>query len=177
MSGHSEMGERAERKTLVMVVIHSFRSLQDSFEARASEWMLTCATISLGFVFFLNNGMFHTTSFEGLRNLMNDQYVWAVLFTVVGFARLSVLIINGAYWRTPHFRAIGAFLCAGIWFIFCIGFVRNGSILTAVMPWIFLLDAYNVKRASREAGKSEFLQRYIRNREAVHAGLIRGTHP
>jgi hypothetical protein len=148
-----------------MVIAHSFRSLQETFEARASEWMLTCALISLSIVFFFNDDMFYKEAFNGLRELNPEQDTWAVLFAVVGMARLSVLLVNGMYWRTPHFRALGAFLCMGIWFVFCIGFLRNGSIMIAIMPWIFLLDAYNAKRASREAGKSEYIQRYGRRKE------------
>lgn len=175
--GKLTWGGLEQRETIFMIIVHSIKSLQESFEARASEWMLTGATICLGFVFFLNSTMFHKESFEGLRGIIGNQYIWAAIFTIVGFARLAVLLINGAYWRTPHFRAAGAFLCSGVWFVFCLSFVRNGSILIAIMPWIFLLDAYNVKRASREAGKSEFIQRYVKSKEVSDAGSTRKTHP
>lgn len=155
-----------------MIVVHSFRSLQETFEARASEWMLTGATLSLAAVFFLNNDMFYKPTFEGLRSILNCQMCWAWILLVVGSVRLAVLIVNGAYWRTPHMRAFTAFLCAGLWFLFCVGFFRNGSVLSAMAPWIFLLDAYNAKRAGKEAGKSEFLQRYMKNRKIVDAGLV-----
>lgn len=154
-----------------MIVVHSFRSLQETFEARASEWVLTGTVLSLAVVFFINDEMFYRDSFQGMRSIIDDRLVWAFLCLIIGAIRLSVLFINGMYWRTPHFRAATAFMCAGIWFLFLISFMRNGSIMAAIMPWVFLLDAYNVKRASREAGKSEFIQRYVRKQGIRDAEL------
>lgn len=134
--------------------------------------------ISLSVVFFLNDTMFYRESFEGMRNLINHQVTWAFLFLTIGLIRLIILLINGAYWRTPHFRAVTAFLSAGVWFLLTIGFIRNGSVLAAILPWVFLLDAYNIKRASREAGKSEYVQRYMKTKqEKFDAGkTFAGTH-
>lgn len=153
-----------------MIVVHSFKSLQETFEARASEWMLSGATITLGSVFFLNESMFYREAFEGLRAILNSQWLWGWLLFVIGTARLAVLCVNGMYYRTPHYRAMGAALCSVVWFMFFVGFVRNGSILASLMPWIFLLDAYNAKRASREAGHSEFVQRHIVKQDLQHVG-------
>ncbi len=146
-----------------MVIVHSLslESLRETFEARASEWMLACATLSLAFVFFLNINMFYSEAFEGLRGINNNRYFWGMAFFVVGAIRLSVLTINGSYYRTPHMRAVTAFFCAGVWFMLCVAFARNGSVLIAITPWIFFLDAYNTVRAAKEAGKSEFGHRYI----------------
>lgn len=159
-----------------MIVVHSFKSLQETFEARASEWALTGVMISMSLVFLLNEEMFYRSSFEGMRNIFNSRYGWAAILAVVGLTRLSVLIINGSHWRTPHMRSLTAFLSAGVWFLFCAGFARNGSIMLAIAPWIFLLDAYNAKRASHEAGKSEYMQRYHTQRRDIthHAGMARG---
>jgi CHASE2 domain-containing sensor protein len=154
-----------------MIILHSFKSLGETFEVRASEWMLTGATLSLAFVFFVNDTMFLSQGFSGMREILNYRITWAWIFLFVGLLRLMVLTINGAYWRTPHLRALTAFLCSGVWFFLCVGFLRNGSVLAALVPWIFFLDVYNVKRASREAGKSEFLQRHVRNlQDQMHAG-------
>lgn len=160
-----------------MIVVHSFKSLQETFEARASEWALTGVIISMSLVFLLNEEMFRRNSFEGLRNIFDNRYGWAAILAVVGLSRLTVLVVNGSYWRTPHFRSLMAFISAGIWFLFWAGFVRDGSVMSAIAPWIFFLDAYNAKRASREAGKSEYLQRYhtqIR-RDKLNAGMARGS--
>lgn len=149
-----------------MVIVHTFQSIQDTFEARASEWMLTFATISLAVVFFFNEPMFYREAFDGLRQINSNHVVWAAVLGTIGVTGLVVLLINGSYWRTPHFRAIMAFLRAGVWFFLALGFVRNGSVMIALVPWIFFLDAYNAKRAAREAGQSEFVGRHMRKRNA-----------
>lgn len=161
-----------------MVIVHnmSIQSLRETFEARASEWMLTGAVLSLAVVFFANEAMFWRDSFEGLRDINKSRLFWAFLFTIVGLIRLTVLIVNGAYWRTPHFRAAAAFFCTGIWFVLCAGFVRNGSVLIALVPWIFFLDAYNTRRAAREAGKSEFIQRYLKKKQDSADGRVSRPH-
>lgn len=161
-----------------MLVVHTLESLQETFEARASEWALTGAVLSLAAIFFLNGEMFYGESLYGIRNMINDRFIWAWLFLSVGVVRLAVLLVNGAYWRTPHFRALTAFLCTGVWFLLLIGFMKSGSILAAIMPWVFFLDAYNVKRASLEAGKSEFVQRRVKtNTDRMNAGLAPKPHP
>jgi hypothetical protein len=163
-------------RRMSMVIVHTFRSLQDTFEARASEWMLTGVVLSLAVVFTLNEGMFYRESFEGLRSILNSRFGWALILAVVGLVRLSVLTINGSYWRTPHLRSLTAFLSAGVWFLFCAGFARNGSVMLAIMPWVFMLDAYNAKRAGREAGQSEFFQRHRRQKQdTLNAGMARGA--
>lgn len=147
-----------------MILIHSFKSLGATFEARASEWALTGAVLSLSTVFMFNSSMFYSPSFAGLRDIIGSRYVWTMLLLIVGLLRLSVLCVNGMYWRTPHLRAITAFICSGVWFLFCMGFMQNGSLMIAVMPWVFALDAYNAKRASREAGLSESIHRHAKSK-------------
>ena len=147
---------------MVIVQNYSLGSLVETFEARASEWMLTGATLSLSVVFFLNTEMFYAPVLSGMRNICDNRHMWCLLFFIVGSIRLSVLTINGHYYRTPHFRAITAFFSAGVWFILCLSFMRNGSVMIAIVPWIFFQDCYNARRAAREAGKSEFGQRYLR---------------
>lgn len=137
-----------------------FASLHETFEARASEWALTGMVISLSLVFILNTDLIESPNFIRLRSISDNSIWWAAICFVVGISRLTVLLINGSYWRTPHLRALTAFLSLWIWFLFIVGFVRNGSLMAAIMPWIFILDAYNAKRSAREAGKSEFIQRY-----------------
>lgn len=166
------LGEGPNR-SFTMIFVHTWRSFNQTFEARAPEWVLTGAMISLSLVFFLNDTVFYQETFEGLRNILNSRYSWGLILGMIGLSRLSVLVINGSYWRTPHLRSFTAFLSAGIWFLFCVGFARNSSVLVAILPWVFLLDALNAKRAGHEAGKSEFIQRYLRQ-EQVNAGMARG---
>lgn len=134
-----------------MVIIHAWQSLSDTFEARASEWAMSAAILCLGLVCVVNTELFLAPNFHGLTEWLSQQ-TWAILFLLVGTARLTVLLINGAYWRTPQFRSIFAFISAGVWFQLLLGFAANISFALAIMPFLFLLDAYNALRAAREAG-------------------------
>lgn len=171
-----QAAERLMEKSMVIVHNVSLSSLRETFESRASEWMLTGATLSLAAVFFVNEGMFLREAFEGLRGMNSSRFFWGFIFAIIGLIRLTVLLVNGAYWRTPHFRAATAFLSSGIWFVLCAGFARNGSVLIALVPWIFFLDAYNTRRAAKEAGKSEFVQRYLKNKQGSADGHLQRTH-
>lgn len=159
-----------------MIIVHnlSLESFRQTFEARASEWMLTGAVLSLAAVFLFNREMFYGEAFEGLRSINSNQNFWTAAFAIVGMVRLSVLLVNGHYYRTPHGRAVTAFLSGGVWFMLCVGFARNGSVLIALSPWIFFLDMYNTVRAAKEAGKSEFNHRYSKRQGSLTNGI--GTH-
>ena len=152
------------------VVVHSFRSLQETFEARASEWACATILVLLSFVFFFNDAMLYQQNLEGMRTILNSQLGWAAIFFLIGSTRLTVLVINGAYWRTPHFRALTAFFSVGVWFMIVAAFARNGSLVLAFSLPIFVLDAYNIKRASREAGQSEFIRRHLPRRGIENVG-------
>lgn len=58
----------------------------------------------------------------------------------------------------------------------CAAFARHGSVLIALLPWIFLLDVYNARRAGHEAGQSEFIQRHIRKVQGLTDGVSSQPH-
>lgn len=155
-----------------MVIVHSWESLRATFEARASEWALAGAIFCLGLVSFFNTTLFQSPNFDGLTEWAT-QRTWAVGFLTIGFLRGMVLIINGGWWRTPHFRAVFAFLAAGVWFHLMLGFAANLSFALAIMPWLFLLDAYNALRAGREAGIAQLFQSSHKKKENDGAPSIK----
>jgi hypothetical protein len=140
-------------------IAHSWQSLSDTFEARASEWALAGAMLCLGLVSALNADLFTDPAFRGLTDWAS-QPMWALGFLTVGILRLIVLLVNGAYWRTPQFRCLFAFISAGVWFQLLLGFAANLSFFLAFLPWIFGLDVYNAVRAGREAGIGFLFHRY-----------------
>lgn len=146
-----------------MVFIYTLQSLKETFEARASEWMLAAATVSLAIVLFYNPTMFadRPAGFSGLSSLAS-QPIWGWGLLIVGGMRLVVLFINGGWWRTPHFRAGLAFLTCFAWFYLSVGFARNLSLGIAFFPWVFLLDAYNSVRVIREAGVAQYLHKHYK---------------
>lgn len=158
-----------------MLIVHAWESLNETFEARASEWCLGAATCTLALVSFLNVDLFKSPGFDRLADVAAQQ-TWAWIFLVFGGARITVLLINGAYWRTPLFRALLAFFTAGLWFQLTWGVAANWSFGIALMPWLFVLDTYNALRAGREAGVAQFLHKQKKDLksgrlpEAIHHG-------
>lgn len=145
-----------------MITVYSWHSLRQTFEARASEWALAFMTFSLGVVSFFNVDLFADFRFSNLARVA-DQTTWAWGFLLVGGFRLSALFINGSYWRTPQIRSIFAFLTCFVWFQLALGLLYNFSFGIALLPWLFLLDAYNSVRAGREAGVAQYIQRHAKD--------------
>ena len=72
---------------------------------------------------------------------------------------MLVLLINGAWWRSPHLRALMAFLSCFVWWQMSSDLVPNFALGFALLPPILALDAYNAIRAGREAGVAHYIQR------------------
>lgn len=158
-----------------MIIISALGSLNTTFEVRASEWALAFSMTSLAFITFANPALFDMDSFVTIvamtRPMANALHVsigtlWGVVFTCVGLGRLCMLLVNGAWWPTPHFRSLAAFCSCFIWFQITIGIALNFSWGLAIFPWLFLLDAYNALRAGHEAGVSQYLRRYGKEKNA-----------
>lgn len=140
-----------------MFLAHLSHSLRETFPARASEWALAAILFNWSVILFLMPDLFSTVdAFAALARLM-PQPTFAGMCGLVGFGRLVSLAINGAWRRSPHLRAFGAFLGTGVWFMISIGIIRSGSGATGlgVYPVLMFLDSFNVIRAAGEAGLSD----------------------
>lgn len=133
---------------------HLTTSLRHSFEARASEWALGGVLFLWGVVLHQNPDLFTTNASLAGLGQMAHQSSWELACLVIGAARLAILALNGTVRRSPHLRAIAAFLSCFFWMQISLGILMSGTGSTglAVYPVLLLLDSYNVFRASREAG-------------------------
>jgi hypothetical protein len=132
-------------------------ALRETFPARASEWALSIMLFLWSVVLSANPDLFATgMSYRSLGQIMG-QDGWAVACLFVGGGRLIILAVNGAWRRSPHLRALGAFLSGLFWFMISAGIVQSGIYNTglAVYPVLFMLDAFNAIRAMGEAGRSD----------------------
>lgn len=137
-----------------MTIKHLATSLRHSFEARASEWALSAVLFLWGVVLHQNPTHFETNpAFSGAA-MMASQLTWELGCLVVGGGRLLILGMNGTVRRSPHLRALMAFVSCFFWMQVSLGILMSGvgSTGLAVYPILLLLDSYNVIRASREAG-------------------------
>lgn len=157
-----------------MIINHTWSSLNQTFEARASEWALAAITLCLGLVCLLNLELFDNINYQYMKSWANQE-IWGSIFVMIGALRLTVLFINGGYWRTPHFRSMFAFACCFLWFQLSLAFMSNFGFSIAIYPWLFFLDAYNALRAGREAGIAQYLQKH--RRETQHGGIADDHQP
>ncbi|MDS1135167.1 hypothetical protein [Nitratireductor indicus] len=140
-----------------MILAHIKRSFRETFPVRASEWALAAMIFNWGIILVFNDDLFAShPSYRVLKDTM-AQDCWTVLCLGVGGFRLLVLLINGAWRRSPHLRAAGAFLSILFWFQISMGFALVGTWGTAlaVYPVLLLLDSYNAIRAVTDAAVSD----------------------
>ena len=140
-----------------MPLRHMAHSLRLTFPHRSSEWGLAAMLFLWGVVLLLDPGIFaRSCAYHGMDDLLS-QRGWAMLCLMTGWLRLVMLGVNGLWRRSPHLRAIGAFVGSVFWFQITMSFIQSDTVSTglAVYPVLFLLDAYNVFRAVNDAGQAD----------------------
>lgn len=140
-----------------MIHLHAWSSLKKSFPIRKSEWTLAATTTGLWLVFSFNDDLFQQShGYDGLA-AWASQRTWAWFFFIVGVGRLAVLLVNGSWARSPHWRAALAFANCLVWYRLSVGLAPNVGIGLVVMPGLLILDGFNFKQAAVEAAASEGL--------------------
>lgn len=140
-----------------MIHLHPWTSLKRSFPVRKSEWVLALVTTGLWLVFSLNDDLFiQSPGYSGLARVA-PQNAWAWFFFVIGIGRVAVLFINGGWYRSPHWRALFAFLNCLVWYRLALGLAPNAGIGLVIVPGLLILDGFNFKQAFVEAAASEGL--------------------
>jgi len=137
---------------------HITVSLRETFRERASEWALAMMIFLWSVVLTYNPSLFmdQPQTYHVLANAFS-QSTWAVACGVVGSMRLLMLSVNGMWHRSPHMRALGAFVTAGFWFAISYGVTTSGTFATgiAVYPVLLALDSYSALRALRDAAVAD----------------------
>lgn len=136
-----------------MIVLTDFRRhFSNAFFPRLSEWMMAGHLLLLGYILTINT-MLMQTGKESHRFLLMiaDQNGWAIMLLLLGLVRFIILIINGAYRRSPHLRALTAVLSCFVWFQVAVSFY-------SIMGWAFaayaiasITDLMNIMRCMRDA--------------------------
>lgn len=143
-----------------MIWAHFTRSFRETFPTRASEWALGLMLFLWSVILSANPTLFaDSAALAPLADIVS-QRTWAVLCLIVGGGRLIMLAINGAWRRSPHLRALAAFVSSFFWFEITVGLLESGTFGTglAIYPVLLALDIYNVLRAARDAGSADRIQ-------------------
>lgn len=137
---------------------HAWQSLRQTFPIRKSEWACAFVMFGISLVLALNPTLFE--QFKGYSGMARfaPQWAWEWALFAISSGRLAALTINGAYWRTPHFRAIFAFVACFGWWQITAGFVANFGMSFVLAGGWLVQDAFNFRQALAEAFASEALR-------------------
>jgi hypothetical protein len=133
-------------------------SLGNHFPMRVTEWLAS------GFLLSWGVGVLNAPAIawdqplnHALVALGPNREFWGWLAIAVALTRLVSLFVNGAVRRSPHARAIGAFVTCLIWSQLTLAFIAVPwvAISAVIYPWLLVADSYNVLRASADARRSD----------------------
>lgn len=140
-----------------MIFGHIRENLAAAFFPRLSEWFAAFVLISIGTMLSVNTTLMETAIKGGygqgyyLLLAVAPQGAWATAITVFGFGRLLILLVNGAWRRSPMGRAIAAFLSCFFWTQIVLSFAPTfGFAFVMACGWLGA-DMVNVMRAARDA--------------------------
>lgn len=142
------------------------RSLKQHWPARKLEWLMTIFVTLWGLYVLSHPVLFvAAATAEPLAGLARIAYgfgyepylFWGTVATAMGALRGLGLFINGAYARTPIWRAVAAF---GSMFIFTqisIAVYQSGvpNLGLVIYPWLVAVDLLSTYRAGQDAVYAE----------------------
>lgn len=126
----------------------------EAFFPRLSEWTAAIVIFSLGWVLTLNPELMTsgaTTRGYVLMLAVAEQHTWAVLLKVFGALRLAVLLVNGAWRRSPWARAGTAMLPCFFWMQIALSFATVFGFAVTMAAGFLGMDLVNIFRAMRDA--------------------------
>lgn len=136
-----------------MIIMTSIRShISETIYVRLSEWMLAIHLILLAFILVSNKTLMTNGLIDYAPLLtITNQAGWAKILIILGTARLIILIVNGAYRRSPHLRALSAALSCFIWFQVAVAFYATFGWAFAAYAVATVSDLMNIMRCMRDA--------------------------
>lgn len=126
---------------------------RETFPFRATEWALAAMVTCWGAVVIVAPDMFGAAaSFKGMAAIM-PQPVWGLGALVLGILGLIALAVNGLWVATPFIRVVCALARCFFWMQVTLGFLVSNNPTTglAIYPWLFVLDLWNIYRATKDA--------------------------
>lgn len=150
-----------------MIIAHIRSSFVEAFFPRWAEWSASLVLLGLGWMLSANEDLMAKAVAAGsgrgytLMLAIAGQGTWAFALTLFGFVRILILLINGAWKRSPVARAAMAFASCFFWTQIALSFQPVfGFAWIMACGWL-LTDIVNVMRAARDA-------------RTVNDGLARG---
>jgi hypothetical protein len=140
-----------------MIIAHLRASFAQAFVPRLSEWTPAAVIAALGWVLTINPDLMGAAVADGrgrgyeLMLKLAPQHSWALSLMLFGGVRLAVLLINGAWRRSPLARAIAAFLACFLWTQIAISFAPTLGFAFTMAAGFLGMEIVNTFRAMRDA--------------------------
>ena len=146
------------------------QSLQQHFPARKTEWLMGGLAICWGLYTLQNPDIFtNPETAYVLRKMVemasvlgvHPALLWGGSAVIAGVIRIVALIINGAYVRTPFWRAVAAFATMLIFTQVSIALWKSGvpNWGLVVYPWLVIADLLSSYRAAQDTVLAEVNRR------------------
>lgn len=140
-----------------MIMAHIRDNFTAAFFPRWAEWSAASVLLALGLMLSINENLMASSLAHGFGQgyafllVIAGQSVWATMLTVFGSFRLAILLINGAWRRSPVARAAMAFFSCFFWTQIALSFAPTfGFAFVMACGWL-LTDIVNIMRAARDA--------------------------
>lgn len=132
---------------------HIRHSFADAFFPRLSEWSCASCLLALGFMLSANPELMLSSKTQAyqLLSMIANQSTWAAIMQGFAIVRLMILLVNGAWRKSPHLRSFSAFLTCFFWTQIMLSFLPTFGFAFILSLWILLQDITNSIRAARDA--------------------------
>ena len=136
-----------------MIIAHIRDNFANAFFPRLSEWYCASMLMGLGFILSGNPELMSSskTSAYQLLLMIATQETWSTVMKVFATVRLLILLINGAWARSPHLRSISAFMTCFFWTQIALSFLPIMGLGFGMAAGHLVLDFANSIRAARDA--------------------------
>jgi hypothetical protein len=139
--------------TAMLIFAHIRNNFASAFFPRRSEWAAATVLLGLGWMLSVNGDLMHATNTQAysLMLMIAPQSAWSMVMTVFACGRLLILLINGAWRRSPHARGASAFLSCFFWTQIVLSFAPTfGFAFIMASGWL-VTDMLNIMYAFRDA--------------------------
>jgi hypothetical protein len=144
-----------------MVLAHIRDNFAAAFFPRLSEWACAVAVFGVGIVLHYNADLMVNAKSTAYALMLSigSQTTWAAALITFGIVRLLVLLINGAWRKSPHLRSVMAILSCFPLYTIAMSFLPVFGI-SVVFASVFLgMDIVNAVRAAGDAKISDYAHR------------------
>lgn len=135
-----------------MLLAHFRTRFADAFFPRLMEWQAAFVLFGGALLLLVNEDLFETSPVGyHLMEKWASQPAWGYFTLTLATGRLVVLIVNGAWRRSPHARAVTAFLSCAVWFPLTASFSAAAGWGMVFAAGMLLGDLLNIVRTARDA--------------------------